>query len=335
MPIRTLDLFSGGGGSSYGARAAGAQIVCGVDAWDCATTAYKANFPRARAVNLLLDENTSASALGDLGRIDLLLASPECTSHTCARGNRPPDEDSKLTARYVLRFAAELKPRWVVVENVIHMRGWQGYPPLLEELNKLGYFVRTEVLDASRFGVPQMRKRLFILADRERIPVRVPRHRGRPPSVKSILDPEGTWASTPLRKPGRAQPTIERADRAIAELGRKKPFLIVYYGSDGAGGWQPLDRPLRTITTLDRFGLVTWDGDTEMLRMLQVPELTRAMGFGDDFVLDSVRQRRDRIRILGNGVAPPVMQAIIETLTRSSTYRPARIGFTTERLRAA
>lgn len=53
-----------------------------------------------------------------------------------------------------------------------------------------------------------------------------------------------------------------------------------------------------------------------MLRMLQVPELTRGMGFGEDFVLNTVKQRRDRIRILGNGVAPPVMQAIVETLTR-------------------
>jgi DNA (cytosine-5)-methyltransferase 1 len=50
--------------------------------------------------------------------------------------------------------------------------------------------------------------------------------------------------------------------------------------------------------------------------MLQVPELTRAMGFGEDFVLDAVKQRRDRIRILGNAVAPPVMRAIVETLMR-------------------
>jgi DNA (cytosine-5)-methyltransferase 1 len=196
------------------------------------------------------------------------------------------------------------------------MKGWQGYSPLLDELRRQGYFVRTEVLDASRFGVPQVRKRLFILADRKRIPPKIPRRAGRPPSAKSILDPEGTWASTPLRCQSRAPATIERAERAIAELGKQKPFLIVYYGSDGSGGWQPMDRPLRTITTLDRFGLVTWEGKTEMLRMLQVPELTRAMGFGDDFVLDSVKQRRDRIRILGNGVAPPVMKAIVETLTR-------------------
>lgn len=319
MGVRTLDLFSGGGGSSYGARAAGAEIVCGVDAWPCATAAYAANFGEDKAVNLTLDAKSSPSALGDIGTIDLLLASPECTSHTCARGRRPPDEESKRTANYVLAFAAELKPRWVVVENVIHMRGWQGYYPLLEALREQGYYVRTEVLDASRFGVPQIRKRLFILADRKREPQRIPRKPGRPLTAHRILDPDGTWISKPLRSERRAQPTIERADRAIAVLGTQKPFLIVYYGSDGAGGWQPLNRPLRTVTTLDRFGLVTWEGHTPMLRMLQVSELTRAMGFGEDYVLGSVRQRRDRIRILGNGVPPPVMRAIVETLTATPT----------------
>src|SRR5438876_5513811 len=43
--------------------------------------------------------------------------------------------------------------------------------------------------------------------------------------------------------------SIERANRAISRLGRKKPFLLVYYGSDAAGGWQRVNRPLRTITT--------------------------------------------------------------------------------------
>jgi site-specific DNA-cytosine methylase len=58
-----------------------------------------------------------------------------------------------------------------------------------------------------------------------------------------------------------------------------------------------------------------WEDETPMLRMLQVSELRRAIGFGDDYVLDAVKQRRDRIKILGNGVPPPVMQAIVETLT--------------------
>jgi DNA (cytosine-5)-methyltransferase 1 len=72
---------------------------------------------------------------------------------------------------------------------------------------------------------------------------------------------------------------------------------------------------LRTITTIDRFGLVTWDGNTPMLRMLQVEELMAAMGFVGEYSLDGIGQRRDRIRLLGNGVAPPVMSAIVSAIT--------------------
>jgi DNA (cytosine-5)-methyltransferase 1 len=57
---------------------------------------------------------------------------------------------------------------------------------------------------------------------------------------------------------GRATETLARAKRAMDELGEGVPFLIVYYSTDGGGGWQTLDRPLRTLTTLDRFGLVEW-----------------------------------------------------------------------------
>lgn len=84
--------------------------------------------------------------------------------------------------------------------------------------------------------------------------------------------------------------TIERAERAMKALGKRVPFLIVCYGSDGPGGWQTLERPLRTLTTLDRFGLVTWEGSEPMLRMLQVDELKSAMGFPKG-VRTAARQR--------------------------------------------
>lgn len=108
----------------------------------------------------------------------------------------------------------------------------------------------------------------------------------------------------------RATATIERAERAIASLGRGRPFLI---GSDGAGGWQPLDRPLRTLTTLDRFGLVTWLGREPTLRMLQVDELRTAMGFPSTYRFER-GSRRDKIKMIGNGVCSPVMEAVIEAL---------------------
>lgn len=314
MSPRTLDLFCGGGGSSWGAKSAGARIVCGVDAWPFAVGTYRRNFPRAKAVELALHENSGPADLPGIGKIDLLLASPECTNHTCARGSRPPDEESKRTARYVLNFAQELTPRWVVIENVVHMKGWHGYEPLVRDLRRLGYNVLPQELDASQLGVPQKRRRLFLLCDRQAMPSPVPLKSGRPRSGRSILDPSSSWKSKPVGPRTHAEGTLERIGRGIAALGRGVPFLVVYYGSDGAGGWHPLDRPLRTLTTLDRFGLVSWDGNTPMLRMLQVPELKQAMGFSNEFLLED-GSRRDRIKILGNGVCPPVMTAIVETLT--------------------
>jgi len=316
MQLKTLDLFCGGGGSGRGASNAGAEIVCAIDAWNIAAETYKANFPDARVVNTKLDENSDISILGKLGEINLILASPECTNHTCAKGNRPRDENSKKTARYVLNFARTLKPRWLIIENVIQMRRWHGYDPLIMELEGLGYHVSPEVLDASEFGVPQTRKRLFLLCDREKMPAPVVRPVEQTVcTAEEVIQLDGPWQSRPLHTERRAKETIARADRAIDALGKGKPFLIVYYGSDGSGGWQPLGRPLRTLTTLDRFGLVTWEDEAPMLRMLQVPELKRAMGFDGLHDLP-YGTRRDQIRILGNGVCPPVMEAVVRSLTQ-------------------
>ncbi len=311
--MRTLDLFCGGGGSSWGARLAGAEIVLGVDAWDCATEAYESNFGKGKALNLRLTDSSCVRDLGDIGDIDLLLASPECTNHTCARGSRPLDDDSRKTANHVVGFARDLKPRWLVIENVIQMRSWAGYPPFLKNLTDLGYRLKPQILNAADFAVPQSRQRLFILGDLEAEPPLITPSTGEHRTAASILDLDGTWDSRPLFGPGRAQATLDRACRAIAELGTGHPFLIVYYGSDGAGGWQALDKPLRTLTTLDRFGLVTWKRKTAMLRMLQPPELARAMGLDASYVLKG--SRRERIKLLGNGVAPPVMHAIVKALT--------------------
>jgi DNA (cytosine-5)-methyltransferase 1 len=311
---RTLDIFCGGGGSSYGARNASAEIVCGIDLCEVATATYKENFPEAATFAKAL-ENISPRRLHDsIGDIELLLASPECTNHTCAKGSAPRSERSRATAMQALRFAKEFRPRWLILENVVHMRPWSRYQELKEDLEDLGYYLSEFVLDASDFGVPQSRRRLFIVGDLEEPVTAIRRPRRKRRDVHDILDPQGTWGTTTLFSPKRAKPTLERAERGFAELGRHASFLLVYYGTDGCGGWQRLDRPLRTITTVDRFALVEPSENGHQMRMLQVPELRRAMGFRTDYVM-SHGTRRDKIKILGNSVCPPVMEAIVETIT--------------------
>ena len=312
--IRTLDIFCGGGGSSYGARSAGAEIVCGIDQCNTAIATYADNFPPAHAVMSRLEDLIPKDLHKRIGDIDLLLASPECTNHTCAKGAVPRSEPSRATAMHTLRYAKEFKPRWLVMENVVHMMPWSRYGELKESLGDLGYNVREFILNASDFRYTQNRKRLFIVCDRhdEVKEITHPALRKKK-TAWDILDRPGKWRTTPLYSPKRAKPTLARAERGFVEVGTEASFLLVYYGTDGCGGWQRLDRHLRTVTTVDRFALIEPGEKEHNIRMLQVSELRRAMGFKRDYLMNH-GTRREKIRILGNGVCPPVMQAIVKQL---------------------
>ncbi|MFH0991460.1 MAG: DNA cytosine methyltransferase [bacterium] len=312
--IRAIDLFSGAGGSSWGARAAGVKIVAAFDVWDVACLTHTANFPRTKYYSKRLEELNLNSVVKELGRIDLIIASPECTNHSPARGKRPHSEESKNTAFQVVRFARELKPRWIVVENVVSMRRWNRYEEFKKSMESLGYNLREQVLDASDFGVPQTRRRLFILADLQHEPREIVSKGVKLASARTIVNLNGKYVWTPLRKRNRAQATLRRASRAIKVVGEDKPFLIVYYGSDHAGGWQKLNRPLRTITTLDRFAIVKPSKEGHLMRMLQVPELQAAMGMPKAMKF-RIGTRRDQLKMIGNAVCPPVMRKVITQLT--------------------
>jgi DNA (cytosine-5)-methyltransferase 1 len=318
MIIRALDLFCGAGGSSWGAREASVEIVAAFDLWSLAGEVHETNFPEAEFVPGRLEELDVDALARRLGPIDLILASPECTNHSPAKGNKPRCEQSKETAFQVVRFAEAFKPRWLVIENVVNMRKWSRYTEFKSALEKLGYHLREQALNSANFGVPQSRRRLFLLADQQRMPPRVMPRKAEPKKAADIVDLDGPYRWTPLRQPNRARSTLERAERGFAALGKTKPFLLVYYGSDGCGGWQHLSRPLRTITTVDRFALVKPDTEHgHVMRMLQVPELQAAMGMPPKMKLES-GTRRDRIRMIGNAVCPPVMRWVVQALTVST-----------------
>lgn len=322
-PIRAIDLFCGAGGGSWGARQAGAEIVAGFDASKTAEDAFTENFPHALFFGGLLEHIDPSKAKRLIGNIDLMLASPECTSHSVAKGAATRSARSRNTAFQVTRFAAVFAPRWIIIENVVSMRKWSGYPKFKRKIERLGYHVHEQLLNAADFGVPQTRRRLFLLCDRERRPSDVmPTHRGRLP-VSSVIDTNGTYGLSPLRTERRAPDTIARANRAIETIGARRPFLIVYYGSDGAGGWQRISDPLRTITTLDRFAYVKPLGSRHVMRMLQVPELKRAMGMPRKFRLSDAN-RREQIRLIGNAVCPPLMRAVVRSLLSSDGKRQGR-----------
>lgn len=311
--VKTLDLFHGAGGSSIGARMAGCSVIGAIDNWDIAHKCYSMNFPETLAVNAGIREVSPEHLHQLIGNVDLIIASPECTSHSCAKGRRGGSELSKETAFQVLRFAAEFMPRWIVVENVIQMASWNQYQEFLSGLRELGYYITEEKLNSNDFGVPQSRRRLFLLCSLTgQIVMKYPSVQMCLPA-SSVISLNGRYSFTPLNSPKRAQATIRRAQRAISALGADKPFLVVYYSTDGSGGWQSVGRPLRTVTTVDRFAYVKPSPEGHVMRMLQPEELKLAMGFPASYQLIAP-SRRDKIKLVGNAVCPPVMKHLIMAL---------------------
>ncbi|WP_423224858.1 DNA cytosine methyltransferase [Candidatus Amarolinea aalborgensis] len=323
--IRAIDLFCGAGGSSYGARQAGVEIVAAFDIWRPAVDTFNRNFGAGVARQADIFDLDVEALHAELGKIDLILASPECTNHSKAKGKGIRCERSRETALEVVRFAETFKPRWVVIENVVEMQDWHRHDELKQRLEELDYNITEPELDAEAFGVAQSRKRLFMLCVHADTPPVLADVKSDAKTARDIVS-KNTYKLNQLRIPRRAGATLAKADYAIAQMQSEgkppEPFLIVYYGSaknGGNGGWQSLDRPLRTITTLDRFGYVVPGPSREQdrMRMLQPEELKLAMGYGDDFVFAEGLPRRDKIKLMGNGVCPPVMKAIVESLTRS------------------
>lgn len=316
--IRACDLFCGIGGSSRGAAMAGATIVAGLDMWDLATDSYAENFPGTKTFCMKAHSLRPQRVLDEVGGVNLILASPECTAHSVAKGKKTGCEKSRETAFEVIRFAKVIQPRWIVVENVVQMQRWARFEEWKSKLGRLGYFINLGELDARYFGTPTSRKRLFVVCDRKRMPALPLQRRETSKTVKHILgtgEPADTpWPLTAVRTPGRALATLERAERAIESLGDKTPFIMVYYGNDGSGGFQRIDRPLRTITTLDRFAYVRPTESGHKMRMLQPAELAAAMGFPAEHRLPNAT-RREKIKLIGNAVCPRVMAAVIRTLT--------------------
>lgn len=316
--LKFVDLFCGGGFGARGAVSAKASPILGVDSWYIATSTYDHNFPKADTICSPIEE-LNPKTLARKYKPDVLLTSPECTSHSIARGAKKGSEQSRETALSIIPWLHAMKPRWLIVENVNRMKQWGRHEELVNEIESNGYTVSDLYLNAADFGTPQSRKRMFLLCDKKGSNISkeelIRTHNRQPKSARDIIDNSGQFKSSKLYKEGRAKATLERAERAMGSLGKGVDFIIVYYGSDYAGGWQSLDAPLRTITTLDRFGLVTWKGRTPYLRMLQPSELMKAMGTGTKHSLP-VGNRRDKIKLCGNGVCSPVMEVLFRHINR-------------------
>lgn len=158
--MRVVDLFSGCGGMSAGFQAAGHEIVLAAEKWAEARNTYNANFDHT-AIDLDLADVVKASRQTSRERPDIIVGGPPCQEFSSA-GNRVEADKADLTRNYAEIVNACL-PTWFVMENVPAAKESKAFAFAKNLLYSAGYGLTETVLDASFYGVPQLRKRLFLV----------------------------------------------------------------------------------------------------------------------------------------------------------------------------
>ena len=173
MELAALDLFSGAGGTSLGLQQAGFRVVAAIEINPLAVESYELNFADVPVLARDIGEVSTAEVMEraslKAGELSVLAACPPCQGFSAIRtlnGSRRIDDHRNGLLDEVTRFIRALSPMTVMVENVPGLTAAATFEEFLQDLKKLGYRPRPEIVDASHYGVAQRRRRLLVLASR-------------------------------------------------------------------------------------------------------------------------------------------------------------------------
>jgi DNA (cytosine-5)-methyltransferase 1 len=206
---------------------------------------------------------------------NLLVASPECTHHSIARGGRPMNDQSRASAWHIVRWAEAIYIDNILIENVREFRDWgpigadarplkskkgETYRAFLTALRSLGYTVEDRVLNAADYGDATTRERLFVIARRGGKKIVWPEATHSKTGATSLFGKTRKWRAAREivdwsipgkdifeRKRPLSPTTMKRIMAGLKKFGGKElePFLVVLRNHGDA---RSLDLPMPTLT---------------------------------------------------------------------------------------
>jgi DNA (cytosine-5)-methyltransferase 1 len=268
-----IDLFAGGGGCSRGAEAAGYHVDYAINHSDLALRVHATNHPTTKHLTANLRKVKPLDVT--LGRpVRLVIASPDCRDHSNAKGGRPRQQKIRSLPWVVVRWVRACLPDQFLVENVPEFTGWgpldehgkrikarkgEFFRRWLRQLGRYGYTIEWRYIDVSKHGVPTRRRRFFLFARRDGLPIVWPEAShgpglARPRSAASCVDFNRPCPSIFGRKKPLAEKTMWRIAQGLKRFvfENPRPFILKV----NHGKWEPrhedIDEPLSTVTATQR-----------------------------------------------------------------------------------
>lgn len=239
--ITAVSLFTGAGGMDVGFERAGVKVIFANELMKEAAETYNANHPTGVMVNA--DINSILDKLDNIKGADLVFGGPPCQGFSVAGKMDPDDERSKLIFTF-LDVVERVKPKAFVMENVKALGVLEKWAPVrqkyLERVYRLGYNCASFVLNATEYGVPQKRERVFFVGVRENTDPFMGYHiqnliedqKEKAPIIKELLKPLGRAGTT--ENPVTCTAKITFATNPIM---RKSPYAGMYFNGQG----RPID----------------------------------------------------------------------------------------------
>lgn len=159
--MRVVDLFCGCGGLSLGFQNAGFEIVSAYDNWDAALKVYNQNFSHPAGNIDLSDIDGSVDEINKC-HPEMIIGGPPCQDFSSAGKRNEEGGRGNLTVCYA-QIISMIRPKWFVMENVARITQTQKLVDAKGIFKNAGYGLSQYVLDASFCGVPQKRKRFFLI----------------------------------------------------------------------------------------------------------------------------------------------------------------------------
>ena len=283
-----IDCFAGGGGTSQGIEDAGFIIDHAINHDPDAIEMHLANHPATKhwCENIWKVKPLEVTRGQPVG---LAWFSPDCTHFSRAKGGKPVKKQIRGLAWVVVRWASQVKPRIIILENVAEFQTWgpltednkpcpkrkgKTFNLWLNRLRGLGYKVEWRELSAADYGTPTIRKRMFLIARCDGQPIIWPAPTHGPAGERFGLKPYRTaaecidWSiacpSIFERKRPLAEHTLRRIAKGIRKfvIEAKEPFIVRtgHYSNITGGGdtfrGQGLNKPLGTICSINDKALV-------------------------------------------------------------------------------
>jgi len=163
---KAIDFFAGAGGLSEGLKRAGFEVVLANEINADAASTYASNHPETRMLVKDIRKITVGEIMDLIGeKPDLIAGGPPCQGFS-TNGRRQPNDPRNMMIREFFLKVKGTRPNFFLMENVpglLYMQGGRLLASLTKSFEKIGYSVTLEMLNAADFGVPQMRKRVFLL----------------------------------------------------------------------------------------------------------------------------------------------------------------------------